>query len=87
MNCVISASHSRISASSLQRTQHYENKLDELRQELTVTRLSASDALVNKACWEEKQVALKARLDKTAQELDRMRTEGRAKTGALQVRC
>ena len=69
----------------LQRTRHYENKLDELRHEVTQATLEASEAQVNKACYDEKEAALRTRLEKTAQELDALKVEGRAKTVKLQV--
>lgn len=59
----------------LQRTRHYENKLDELRQELTRVKLEAGEARASHECAQEKETALKTRLEKATSECDVLRTE------------
>ena len=70
-----------------QRTRHYENKLDELRTDLTKVKLTASEATANSEGFVERETALKTRLEKTQKELDKIKIESRLQATKLQVDC
>ena len=65
----------KIQFSSLQRTRHYESKLDELRHELTRVKLEAGEAQASRTCAQEKEAAVKARLERTSEERDALRAQ------------
>ena len=59
--------------------------MDELKEELTVMKVKASEASINMASSKEKEEAMRGRLDKAQSELDRLRLDSRNRETRLRV--